>query len=155
MRFEEWVASVPEELTKDPLWRMEVYRLAVFAADLAWSDVSELSRDRRTWGLADQLYRSVGSVGANVAEGYSHQSGKDQARFYEYALGSAREARGWYYQARHILLEKVVDHRMKLLTAIARSLLSIIPAERGYRLREEPDPYGVTSATLLNDPPMP
>jgi len=153
--FEEWVAAAPAELTNDPLWRMEVYRLAVFAADLAWSDVSHLSRDRRTWGLADQLYRSVGSIGANVAEGYSHQSSKDQARFYEYALGSAREARGWYYQGRHILSEEVASHRMKLLTAITRSLLTIIPAERGYKLREEPESYDASPVALLNDPPLP
>ncbi len=93
--YEEWLDSVPQELTGDPLWRMEVYRLAVLAGDLAWHDVSKLAGDRRMIGLADQLYRAVGSIGANIAEGYSKQSGKDQARFYEYALGSAREARGW------------------------------------------------------------
>jgi len=100
MTYEEWLASVPPELTNDPLWRMEVYRLAIFAGDLAWHDVSRLVDDKRTVSLADQLYRAVGSVSANVAEGYSRRSGKDQARFYEYALGSAREARGWYYQVK-------------------------------------------------------
>jgi len=98
MTYNEWLASVPPELTNAPLWRMEVYRLAVFASDLAWHDVSRLAKDKRTVSLSDQLYRAIGSVSANVAEGYSRQSGKDQARFYEYALGSAREARGWYYQ---------------------------------------------------------
>ena len=116
MTYDEWLASVPSEFTQDPLWRMKVYRLAVFAGDLAWRDVSKLAQDKRTIGLSDQLYRSVGSVSANIAEGYSRRSGKDQARFYEYALGSAREARGWYYQGRHILSEGVVTHRIKLLT---------------------------------------
>ena len=54
-------------------------------------------QDRRTIGLADQLYRSLGSIGANLAEGYSRGTGKDRAHFYEYALGSARESRDWYY----------------------------------------------------------
>jgi len=54
------------------------------------------------------LYRAVGSIKANIAEGYSHRSGKDQARFYEYSLGSARESRGWYYDARHILGEQAI-----------------------------------------------
>jgi hypothetical protein len=40
MTYEEWLASVPQELTDDPLWRMEVYRLALFASDLAWHDAS-------------------------------------------------------------------------------------------------------------------
>ena len=27
MDYESWLASVPDEITADPLWRMEVYRL--------------------------------------------------------------------------------------------------------------------------------
>ena len=155
MKFEEWLASVPPEFTNDPLWRMEVYRLAFFAADLAWQDVSKLNKDRRMFGLADQLYRAVGSIGANIAEGYSRRSGKDQARFYEYALGSAREARGWYHQGRHVLSESVATHRVGLMTQIVRLLLTVIPAERGYRLKEEQSIYSVIGADLLDDPPLP
>ncbi len=155
MTYNEWLASVPPELTNDPLWRMEVYRLAVFASDLAWHDVSRLAKDKRTVSLSDQLYRAIGSVSANVAEGYSRQSGKDQARFYEYALGSAREARGWYYQGRHILSEAVATHRIKLLTRIIRLLLTIIPAERGYKLKEEQASYDVDPIDLLDNVPMP
>jgi four helix bundle protein len=155
MTYEEWLESVPSELTGDPLWRMEVFRLAVFVGDLAWHDVSRLARDKRTLGLADQLYRAVGSVGANIAEGYSRRSGKDQARFYEYSLGSAREARVWYYQGRHVLSEVVAMHRMKLLTRIIRLLLTIIPAERGYKLAEEPSSYDANAADLLDNPPLP
>jgi four helix bundle protein len=155
MTFDEWLATVPRELAQDPLWRMEVYRLAVFAGDLAWQDVSRLIKDRRMVSVADQLYRAIGSIGANVAEGYSRRSGKDQARFYEYALGSAREARGWYYQSRHVLSEVVSTHRIKLLTQITRLLLTIIPAERGYKLREEPTLYDTDAdiVGLLDNPP--
>ncbi len=81
MTFNEWVESVPRELKEDPLWRMEVYRLSVFVADLAWPDLTKLIKDRRTISLADQLYRAAGSVSANIAEGYGRQSGKDQARY--------------------------------------------------------------------------
>ena len=158
MTYEEWLAQVPVEFTGDPLWRMQVYRLALFLADLAWHDVSKLAQDRRAIGLSDQLFRAVGSVHANIAEGYSRQSGKDQARFYEYALGSAREARGWYYQGRPVLGEAVAAHRIKLLTDIARQLNTIIPSERGYKISEEPISYAVASLTddtLLTIIPMP
>jgi four helix bundle protein len=155
MKFDEWLVSVPVELTGDPLWQMKVYRYAVFAGDLAWQDVSTLIQDKRMIGLADQLYRAAGSVGANIAEGYGRQSGKDQARFYEYALGSTREARGWYYQGRYILSDAVAAHRMQLLTQIARLLLTIIPAERGSKLKDEPASYDTFPADLLDDPPMP
>ena len=158
MNYEEWVAQAPSEFTGDPLWRMQVYRQALFLADLAWHDVCKLAQDRRAIGLSDQLFRAVGSVHANIAEGYSRQSGKDQARFYEYALGSAREARGWYYQGRYVLSETVATHRIKLLTDIARQLNAIIPSERGYKIGEEPEPYAVgplTDDTLLTIIPMP
>jgi four helix bundle protein len=150
-----WLASVPAEITGDPLWKMAVYRLATFAGDLAWRDLCKLATNRRMIGLSDQLYRAVGSIAANLAEGYSRQSGKDQSRFYEYALGSAREARHWYYQGRHVLSSPVSTHRMRLLTQIVRHLLAIVPAQRGYRLREDTDPYSSVPADLLDDPPMP
>ena len=58
-----------------------------------WKDVTKLMEDRRTLGLSDQLYRALGSISANLAEGYSRGTGKDRERFYEYSLGSARESR--------------------------------------------------------------
>ena len=58
---------------------MEVYRLSVFSIDLAWKDVCKLIADKRTLSLADQLNRAVGSISANIAEGYGRQSGRDQA----------------------------------------------------------------------------
>ena len=132
-----------------------VYRFAVFASDLAWQDMSRLIKDRRMVSVADQLYRAIGSIGANIAEGYSRRSGKDQARFYEYALGSAREARGWYRQGQHVLTETVVIHRVRLLTQIIRLLLTVIPAERGYGLREEQASYDAAIMELLGNPPTP
>ena len=159
MTFAGWLETVPPELQGDPLWRMEVYRLSLFTADLAWPDVTRLIQDKRTISLADQLYRAAGSVSANISEGYGRQSGKDQARYYEYALGSAREARNWYYESRHVLAEPVTLHRIRLLTQIIRLLLTIIPSERGYKLREEPAKYGrddaVLPADLLTNVPMP
>jgi four helix bundle protein len=155
MTYEEWVKTVPAELTGDPLWRMEVYRLALFANDLAWHDVSKLMQDQRTLSLSDQLYRAIGSVSANVAEGYSRQSGKDQARFYEYALGSARETRTWYYHGRHILSETAATHCIQLQTRIIRLLLTIIPHERGHKTAEERAAYEAVSEDLLTNVPLP
>ena len=154
MTFEDWVNAVPLDIKGDPLWRMEIYRLSLFTIDLAWHDVSKLIKDNRTISLADQLNRAVGSISANIAEGYSRQSGRDQARFYEYALGSARETRNWYYQGRHVVTEIVADHRMGLMTQIIRLLLAIIPAQRGNKLEEEPVTYNSTPNELLHHPPM-
>jgi four helix bundle protein len=154
MTHDEWLRSVPVEISNDPLWRMEVYRISLFAVDLAWHDVSKLIRDKRTVSLADQLSRAVGSISANISEGYSRQSGKDQARFYEYALGSARESRNWYYQARHILGETVSAHRIQLLTQIIRLLLCIIPAQRHYKLEEEAPAFDTVPRIMVDNPAM-
>jgi four helix bundle protein len=143
LNYEEWLATVPEPITGDLLWKMKVYRLALFAADVGWHDVTKLVQDRRTLALSNQLCRALGSISANIAEGYSRGSGKDRSRFYEYALGSARESRDWYYKARHVLGQPVVDHRLDLLSQIIRLLLVMIPDQRGRMLREDSSQYEV------------
>ena len=160
MTYREWLASVPKEITQDVLWRMEVYRLSLFSGDLAWHDATRLMQDRRTLKLSDQLYSAVGSISANIAEGYSRGSHKDQARFCEYALGPAREARNWHFEGRHILAEPVSTHRISLLTQIVRHLLNVTPAERGYAMKEESLPCFMVPGNsdvevLLINVPMP
>jgi four helix bundle protein len=141
--YQEWEKNVPGEITGDSLWKMKVYRLALFAADLGWEDVTQLAQDKRIIALADQLYRSLGSISANIAEGCSRGTGKDRARFYEYSLGSARESRDWYYKGRHALGPSVVSQRLDLLTQIIRLLLTIVPNQRGRVLREDVVTYDV------------
>jgi four helix bundle protein len=141
MNYVDWIKSVPEEITGDPLWRVEAYRLALFLSDLGWHDTTKLIQDRRMLGLSDQLYRAVGSIGANISEGYSRGGGRDRAHFYEYALGSGRESRGWYYKGRHVLGEDVACHRMHLLTQIIRLLLKMIPDQRNASLHDDSTPY--------------
>jgi len=136
MKFSEWAENVPDEIVNDSLWRVEAYRLALFITDLSWKDVSRLRRDERTVSLADQLYRSLGSISANLAEGYSRGTGRDRARFYEYSLGSARESRDWYYKARHVLGEDVTRTRLDLIVKIIRLLLKMVPDQRGEKIKE-------------------
>ncbi|MDQ4076805.1 MAG: four helix bundle protein [Chloroflexota bacterium] len=155
MRYEEWVEQVPAAITRDALWRTEVYRLALFVSELAWYDTCKLAKSVQMRSLSDQLYRAVGSVGANIAEGYSRASGKDQARLYEYALGSAREARHWYFQSRPVLGEVVAVHRMELLAQISRHLLRMIPKYRGAHVKEENPQYETQPLErLLQNVPM-
>jgi four helix bundle protein len=113
-------------------------------------------KDRRTLKIADQLYRSLGSISANLAEGYSRGTGNDRARFYEYSLGSARESRDWYYKGRHVLGHEVFQHRSKFLTEIIRLLLTMVPQQRGRTLREEQGEYiaGIDIESLLQNIPF-
>lgn len=146
MTFEEWERTVSGAITGDILWKVRAYRLALFAADLGWEDVSRLAQDHRTRALSDQLYRALGSVSANIAEGYSRSGGGDRARFYEFALGSARETRDWYHKGRHILGDAVTEHRVNLQTEIIRLLLTMIPDQRTQTLREPREPYSPNEA---------
>lgn len=163
MRFDEWVTNLPKEITGDSLWKMEAYRLALFTTEIGWHDVTELMKDRRTLGVADQLYRALGSVSANLAGGYSHHTGKSRAQYYQYALGSAREARDWYYKSHHILKDEVVHHRISLLTQILKLLLTMVPQQRGktLSLREEQERYSTeqeylfSTENLLEQVPLP
>jgi four helix bundle protein len=143
VNYQEWEPTVSEAIKADSLWKVNAYRLALFLSDLGWHDATRLMQDRRTIGLADQLYRALGSIGANLAEGYSRGTGKDRARFYEYALGSARESRDWYHKARHVLGEAVAQHRIDSLTQVIRLLLTMIPQQRQGVLREESAAYHI------------
>ena len=161
MNYREWIETVPEAITADSLWKMTAYRLALFLSDVTWHDGTKLLRDRRTLELADQLYASVGSIGANLAEGYSRGTGKDRARFYEYALGSARESRDWYFKGRHVLGDTVSQHRLNFLAEIIQLLLTMVPQQRNRQIREElasydidppTEPYSKLDALLANVP---
>ena len=105
--------------------------MAIDVLESAWYDSAALAGNYNTRSVADQLYRSAGSIGANYAEGYSRSSGKDRVRMLEYALGSARECRVWYRAGRHVLAEEVYERQTDALNRICRLLLTAIPRERG------------------------
>lgn len=95
----------------------------------------KLMRDARAKSIADQLCRAAGNISSNVAEGYSRGTGRDRARFYEYALGSARETRDWYFKARLVLGPKVTEHRIGIMTEITKLLIRMTANERKANIR--------------------
>ncbi|MDQ3997333.1 MAG: four helix bundle protein [Gemmatimonadota bacterium] len=121
---------------------MTAYRLAAFAIECGWADVRSLGRNDLTRPVAAQLYRALGSIAANVAEGYSRSSGRDRARFFEYGLGSAREARAWYRVARPVLGSATCRRRVETLSRICGLLVAAIPGER----RRDVRPYAERSS---------
>ena len=156
MTYEDWLTSIPPEISDDPVWKATVYRQALFLGEISWFDACKLALDKRTLEISDQLYRATGKISSNITEGFSRASGKDQARFYEYALGPSRETRDWYYKGRHILSEEVAIHRIRLTVHIIRQLLTLIPKQRGRKIQEEMAVYEVYSLeSLLNHVPMP
>ena len=114
---------------------MRSYQLASELRKLAWDDAEKLCEHPITTEVAPQLYRAVGSIAANLAEGYSRSSGKDRARIFEYALGSARETIEWYQSSLPVLGEEIVREREEILVEIRRLLIATIPRERTRTIR--------------------
>ena len=141
LNYQEWMKTVSEEITQDPLWGLEVYRLGFFVADITWDDTESLFKNPSTRGAADQIRRSLDGISANIAEGYSRSTGKDRARYFEYALGEAREARDRIYKVRRTMKAEVVLHRMKVLTQIIKILNTFVPIQRKHGIREEKTLY--------------
>lgn len=70
--------------------RLEVWQIAVeFACDIY--DATASFPKAETFGMSSQLRRAGVSIAANIAEGVSRTSAKDQARFFEIAYGSVSE----------------------------------------------------------------
>jgi four helix bundle protein len=132
--FDEWEAGASEALKADRMWRMRAYRLACYLGDVGWSDAKALASEPLTADVAAQLFRALGSIRANLAEGYSRSGGRDRARLFEYALGSAREAREWYRHAAPMLGAHTTQSRTALLDQISRMLITAIPRERQRRI---------------------
>jgi LysW-gamma-L-lysine/LysW-L-ornithine aminotransferase len=150
--FQVWLEQVPGEITQDGLWQIKAYRLSLFLVDIGWFDVSKLSEDTRMGRVAEQLNRAIGSIGANIAEGYSRSSGRVKAQFYEYALGSAREARHWYYQGSTILGAAVFEHRSQILAEICRLLIHMISQQRNQQIKEHSVTYTADDQNSSPDP---
>jgi four helix bundle protein len=136
-----WDDRQPAWEREDPLWTLLAYRLARFALDLNLQDL------RRARGMPsdarDQLSRAVTSISANIAEGHSRNTVRDRARYYSYALGSARESGVWYASIADCLPEGVATARMAILSRIRRLLFGLVrrgdaPRWLGPRRRPEP-----------------
>ena len=77
-------------------------------------------------GAAEQLLTSVGSIAANIAEGYGRPTVADRARFFSYALGSAREALAWSQALRSAQPHAAIDDRLVRLARVRRMLIGLL-----------------------------
>jgi four helix bundle protein len=124
------------ESSNDPLERMTVNKLATALVPDCFEDCEKLVAHPVTVEVGPQLYKAVGSIIVNVAEGYSRTSGADRVRFYEYALGSVRESMKWYRSGEPVLGTECATNRLDRLEEMRRLLLATIPRERGRTIRK-------------------
>jgi four helix bundle protein len=126
--FAEWEKTVGLGITGDPLWTVQAYRISIYAMHCHTLDRAA-NPVLASAAAADQLTRAIGSVSANIAEGYSRSTIADRVRFYGYALGSVREAIAWY-DAVHLELGAAVADRQARLVQVRRLLLTTLRRAR-------------------------
>ena len=102
------------------------YQKAMQLWDDFWPDSDVLKKDFRGLEIAKQMTRSIGSISANMEEGYGRGFGRELVQFYRYSRGSARESKGWYRRARHLLPAEIVAKRTNLLDEIIGILVAAI-----------------------------
>ena len=96
-------------------------------------------RIRNPARIGDKPRRAVGlAIIRWVA--YTRSSGKDRARIFEYALGSAGECEEWYDAGEPVLGTERTESRIKTLREIQRMLKAIIPRERERLIRPKRSP---------------
>lgn len=121
--FRAWEACAPASLQDDPIWRFHAYRVALYMMDLASSDVCSLQARRCSTHKVNQLERAMGSIAANVCEGFGRSKPADRSRYFGIALGSLRESLSWYRAVSSDLPQGVVDLRLDQLSELRRILI--------------------------------
>jgi len=102
----------------DRLNEIKFYQLAMELWNEHWSDCETLMRDVRGREIVKQLTRSVGSISANIEEGYGRGFGKEYSLFLRYSRGSARESKGWYMRSNSLLSKETIKCRVEKLDSI-------------------------------------
>ena len=141
MTYDEWEATVPGTLKADAIWKVQAYRLASYVGCEAGFDADTVAE--RPWLVksAGQLASAAESVPANIAEGYARLSPKDRIRYYEYALGSAAEAKSRYLTLSRRFDPSLVEARLDILASVSRLVLKMIQSGRlKSRRPDEPPP---------------
>ena len=131
MNYTEWLASCPDSLKKDPLWKFTAYPKSLWLFDITWQDCERLKQSIQGKALLNQLIRSVDSISANIDEGFGRGVERQEYVYYlRIALGSTRETRSRYFKLRHSLPKDVVEHRMELCNEIIALLITAINKHR-------------------------
>lgn len=107
---------------KDRLDEIIFYQLSLELWDECWTDTEILLNDFRGKEISKQLIRCVGSVSANIEEGYGRGFGKEYPQFLRISRGSARESKGWYRKSKFLLNEFIIIERIKKLDSIIAML---------------------------------
>ena len=106
----------------DRLDEVVFYKMSLQLWSDCWADTEILSKDFRGKEISKQLIRAVGSISANIEEGYGRGYGKEYPHFLRISRGSARESKGWYLRSKYLLSTDILNKRIETLEAIIKML---------------------------------
>ncbi len=130
-----WERTCSRAITSDTVWKLDVYRAALFLIHCARADMRSIPGLRPEDKLADELLTAAASVSAHIGESYGRWGMADQLQFLGYALGSLRETISWYEASRDRLPHAIVDDRQLLIARVRALLLGYIRSLRNKRRR--------------------
>ena len=106
--------------------KLNFYKEAQALYDICWQDTDRLRHDGRGKIISQQLIRSMGSIAANIEEGYGRGFGKEFPRFLRIARGSAQETKGWYDRSKFLLDPTTIELRKQKLNYIIACITKTI-----------------------------
>jgi four helix bundle protein len=126
----EWERRCPTAITSDAIWKLNVYRAALYLLHLVRTDVRFALKHRLDPELAGQLLRAVASISANIGEGFGRSTRSDRLRFFGYSLGSLRESVSWLLATADYLPPTACDARIDVIGRTRPLLLGLIRSTR-------------------------
>lgn len=95
--------------------------------------MDELPNKRAAWVIADQLIRSITSIGANIIEAQAASSKKDFTNFLNHALKSGNESKFRLALLKDLIPDKigVIDELIKETDELVKILGSSVTKLRG------------------------
>lgn len=95
-------------------------------------DAEGFPKTRAASIVADQLLRAVGSISANIAEGFGRRTGAEYMHYLLVARGSTTESENWVVKCRDLgyIPERVCHDREDLCQEILKMLNVMIGALR-------------------------
>ena len=115
----------------------------------AWSSQLCHSKVEVTGEIQNQFKPAFISVPLNIAEGSGKQTGKDQAKFYDIARGSALECGACLdvLVAMKIVSKQEIQNGKTFLVEIVAMLTALSKSVAGERVREEEQDYAADNKT--------
>ena len=110
---------------------LDVWQMAEKLFGMICEDYRKLPKNKIAWVIGDQAIRSVGSIGANIAEGFARKTKKEFIYFLNISRGSNAESEVWVErmkkqkfidQERHKIYEEKFTRIAQMLNALIRSL---------------------------------